>query len=99
MTCFITACINYDSDFTKTCVEVFNGTKDGGRCFFLGNVTSTWNDSWLVCQQYGAVLAQVHTESEFSKISQYIGVSCNTYSSKHTIRCESQYGELQRYYS
>lgn len=69
----VTACSD-DADFDKTCVEIFNGTRDGGRCFFLGNITGNWTAAFSVCEQYGTVLAQVHTTSEFSKIEQYLSV-------------------------
>jgi hypothetical protein len=44
---------------------------DGGRCFFLDNVQSSWTDAWIQCQQHpGATLAQIHTSVEYDKIFQ-----------------------------
>lgn len=80
-----------DVDVVTKCGRV-GGVMDGRRCFFVSTAKMDYNAAWNYCQSYGARVAQVHTTSEATKISDYLKV--RTYLQQREIVCLCGFAKL-----
>jgi hypothetical protein len=66
---------------------------DGSRCFFSANVNVTWIDAWTYCEQQDAVLAEIHTESEWNRVTDMIRV-CRCLINKRAVITEKAWRSI-----
>lgn len=64
-------CFQTADEFETYCKTTYNGTTNGGRCFFLLPSLYNWTDAWIGCGNLGGTLAQIHTSNEFAEMINY----------------------------